>query len=208
MQLVRAQPVEAAALVLGGDVAQHHVDGLHAARGLLGDHARLRLQLAIGVVGRDAVAAHDVPHRHCRDRGNEQAAEPGNALPRPAARLRGLGRLGKPISLAAGNVAACSCARGRRANHVRRGHRPAAARSVAGCGRIAIFGASRLRSRLDARCPDYICNLIRGMVCRSVPRRESPKPLAVSAQDREWQRHCQSQPAHRPRRSPSRRSGS
>ena len=64
VQLVGAQSGEAAALVLGGDVAQHHVDGLHAARGLLGDHARLRLQLAIGVVGRGAVAAHDVPHRH------------------------------------------------------------------------------------------------------------------------------------------------
>ena len=73
------------------DVAEHAVDGLQAARRLLGDDARLGVEFAPGFANRRGVAANDVEHRHRHDHGDETAADPGNPAPRPG--LRGSGRI-------------------------------------------------------------------------------------------------------------------
>ena len=70
-------------------VAQHHVDRLHAARGLLGDDARLAVELAAGVARRSRRSRARCRSRQPDDRGDEQPAEPGDAAPRPGPRADG-----------------------------------------------------------------------------------------------------------------------
>jgi len=83
VQVVAAERRKHAGLVLLDQVAQDDVGRLHAARGLLGDHAGLRLELAGGAVDRGLVAAHAVDDGQGDDGGDEAAAQPCNAAPGP-----------------------------------------------------------------------------------------------------------------------------
>ena len=91
MQLAVAHRAEGSFQMLR-DVAQRQVDGLEAARGLLGDQARLRLELAAGVAHRGFVALDDVVRGEGEDRGDQRAADPGDPAAVPVARIASFAR--------------------------------------------------------------------------------------------------------------------
>ena len=114
-----------AALQLLRQVRQHHVDGLDAARGLLGDDARLRREFAFGAAHRVDMAAPDVVTGLGRHHGDEGAAQPGQPARRPAAGqvVRRCGRMGVWSGLHGGGATVApvrgrciACARARRFN--------------------------------------------------------------------------------------------
>jgi hypothetical protein len=87
MQLGRRHRVDLAEPVLILDVAQHDVDRLQRARRLLGDRARLRVELAAGLVDGGVVAAHDVERREGHDHRDEERADPRHASAQRALRF-------------------------------------------------------------------------------------------------------------------------
>ena len=118
-----------AGVALPGDVTQHQVHRLQAARRLLGDDARMGVELARGVRCIGAVAAHDVVGGQRDDGGDEHAADPRDAAPREA---RG-----------------CGGESGGRPAHVRPGAGPP--RQASDNGRTAVAARLTLRSQVKPR---------------------------------------------------------
>ncbi len=97
VHLFRTGHGDDAAAMLVGDVTQHQVDCLHAACRLLGNDQCLRVELAARLFNGGQVTANDVDRRQRHHDGNEQPADPGNALPKRPRRVCGcLSHRGSP----------------------------------------------------------------------------------------------------------------